>query len=99
MRHSPFFNAGAAFAYIVTIVLVIRFVLRPMDGEESILVPMFMLSLFVLSAATMAYLFFFEPLMLYLGGRREEAVSFFLKTLGVFALCVAGLLLAAASFA
>ena len=82
----PFYFAFAAAAYIVLIVVGINTVgsiLR--DQEETILITMAMLSLFVLSAAIMGFLFLSEPLKLYIDGQKQQAVSFFLKTVGVFA--------------
>jgi hypothetical protein len=42
------------------------------------------ISLVVFSAATMAFLFFYRPLVLLLEHRSSEAVAFFLKTLATF---------------
>ncbi|MEK7176936.1 MAG: hypothetical protein AAB719_01395 [Patescibacteria group bacterium] len=61
------------------------FSIDPDGREETILMPILMLSLFVLSAAVMGYLFVYEPLRLHLDNQRQEAVSFFLKTVGTFA--------------
>lgn len=61
--------------------------------EESIFVPIAMLSLFVFSASTMSYLFLYEPLCLLLDGKRKEAVVLFFQTLGVFAASAVVLLL------
>jgi hypothetical protein len=51
-------------------------------------------AVFVLSAAMMAYLFFYQPVLMILDGRREEAVKFFFKTVGIFAVATAVLLAA-----
>ena len=85
MLKKPSFRALAAVAYIILIVFGInRFsVLFP---EETIFIPMVMLSLFVLSAAVMAFLFFYEPFRLYIDGKKEDALKFFGKILGFFAL-------------
>ena len=88
---SPYLNALLAAAYIVFIVLVMNtFVDNPAleNSKSSILIPMAMLSLFVLSAAVMGFLFVYKPLTLYLDDKKHEAVLFFAKTLGVFAICV-----------
>lgn len=53
--------------------------------EDSVIMPMAMLSLFVLSASIMGYLFCYTPLALLLEGKEEEASRFFLKTAGTFA--------------
>jgi hypothetical protein len=55
----------------------------------TILIPMTMLSLFVLSAAVMGFLFLSEPLYLLMENRKQEAILFFGKTVGIFACFVA----------
>jgi len=79
----PFTYALAAALYIVIGVLVGNAGL-PFLPQKSILIPMVMLSLFVLSAAIMGFLFLSEPLQLYLDGHKKEAVAFFTKTVGFF---------------
>lgn len=44
-----------------------------------------MLCLLVLSVALMAFLFFYEPVLLLLDDKRPEAVRFFLGTVAIFA--------------
>src|SRR5258705_5173767 len=80
----PFLHALAAALYIVIIVLSINGVTSFLP-QQTILIPMVMLSLFVLSAAVMGFLFLSEPLKLYLDGQKQESVEFFGKNLGVFA--------------
>lgn len=80
----PFFYALAAVLYIVIIILCGN-ALSPFIPEETILIPMAMLSLFVLSAAIMGFLFLSEPLILYMENKKREAILFFAKTVGVFA--------------
>jgi hypothetical protein len=88
MTKNPFLNAALAALYIVLVVLVVDTLTSGNGGEETILVPMAILSLFVLSAAVMGFLFIYEPFNLYFGGDKQKAVSFFLKTLGAFAVFV-----------
>lgn len=59
--------------------------------EQTPAIPIIMLSLLVLSVALMGYLFFYRPLELFMDGRRHEAATFFLKTIGTFALIGVGL--------
>jgi hypothetical protein len=82
----PFINALSAAVYIVLIVLGIfsTTVFFP-DAKETIVIPMAMLSLFVLSAAVMGYLFVAEPIYLLVDNKKKEAVEFFAKTVGFFA--------------
>ncbi len=89
MTTRPIWHAIAATSYIVLIVSGI-FSLGFLDGkEETILIPMTMLSLIVLSVAVMGYLFFFEPVRLLTAGKVPEAAKFFLHTVGAFAVFTA----------
>ena len=86
MTTNPFYNASLAIIYIV--VLVSGAILGPrlLGGpEESIIYPMLGLAVFTLSAAVMAYLFFYQPVIMFLDGQREKGVKLFLQTIGVFA--------------
>ena len=80
----PFFYALAAILYIVIIILAINS-FSSFIPEQTILIPMAMLSLFVLSAAIMGFLFLYEPLHLYVENKKKEAVVFFTKIVGIFA--------------
>ncbi len=82
----PFLFALVATVYIVFIVNVISTVASVLHNqEETIFIPITMLSLFVLSAAVMGFLFLSEPLQLFLENKKQEAVIFFGKTVGIFA--------------
>jgi membrane protease YdiL (CAAX protease family) len=82
----PFVHALLAALYIVGIVLTINFVGSALKSQnETLIIPMTMLSLFVLSVAVMGYLFLSEPLRLFLENRKPEAVTFFAKTVAIFA--------------
>lgn len=82
----PFLHALAAAIYILVIVSVINFGGTALKArEETIIIPMTMLSLFVLSAAVMGFLFLSEPLSLLIESKKQEAVVFFGKTVGFFA--------------
>ena len=86
MTRNPYINALLAGGYIVLVVLLITYgpaFVR--EKPDTILAPMAMLSLLVLSAALMAYLFFLQPVLMYVEGKRREAVELFMKTLGAFA--------------
>lgn len=81
---NPFAYASFAALYIICIVLGINSTSSFAGQNETILIPMAMLSLFVLSAAVMGFLFVSEPLFLFLENKKKEAISFFLKTVGYF---------------
>jgi hypothetical protein len=86
MTKNPLYNALAAFLYIVCIVLLMNWAGNNDILETSLFMPIMMLSLFTLSAAVMAYLFLYQPLMLYLEGKKKEAINLFIKTLIIFAI-------------
>ena len=85
MRWNPFLNAACATGYIGGIALLLQFIssLRH-DTSDNLLGSMGALSLLVLSAAVMGFLFFYYPVVLLVENKRSEAASYFLKTLGTF---------------
>lgn len=54
------------------------------DTPDTLLDGVGVMSLFVFSAAIMAFLFFYRPVVLLIEHKKAEAVSYFLKTLGTF---------------
>lgn len=42
------------------------------------------LSLLTLSVAVMAYFFFYQPLQLFVDGKKKEALRYFSQTVGIF---------------
>jgi hypothetical protein len=83
---NPLYNAVLAEGYICLVASVMFYGQPFVRGEDAVIMPIAMLSLVVLSAALMSYFFFYAPLALFLEGKKEEAVHFFLKTVGSFAL-------------
>jgi len=86
MTRNPYLNALCAGLYIVFIVLLIFYgptFVR--DKPDTILAPIAMLSLLVLSVAFMGYTFFFQPVLMYLEEQKREAMELFTKTLVAFA--------------
>jgi hypothetical protein len=85
MQANPYAYAVAALSYIAVVALFMRFIetLRH-DTPDTLVDGMGFLSLFVLSVATMAFLFFYQPVVLLLEHKKREAVTFFLKTLFTF---------------
>ncbi len=84
MTQNPFINACAALAYIIAIVLAIFYGGPAIGPKETIFIPMAMLSLFVFSAATMGYIVLYQPLVLFLEGKKLEATNLFLTTMAIF---------------
>ena len=79
-------NAVGTAIYVVLIVLFI-FSLQIFQKEEDIIIiPMAMLLLFVCSAAITGFLVFGKPIMLYIDGKKREAVSLLGYTIGILAL-------------
>ncbi|KKT62266.1 MAG: hypothetical protein UW88_C0001G0123 [Candidatus Collierbacteria bacterium GW2011_GWD2_45_10] len=63
-----------------------NFATQPLKNKpDTFFAPIVFLSLLTLSVAVMAFLFFYQPLMLFLEGKKKEAVNLFLKTVGIFA--------------
>ena len=89
MTKKAILNAVLAELYIIALVWVMDNVIMETGLEDVILIPIMMLSLFVLSAAVMGYLFVYEPGRRYLDGEKKEAVELFLKTVGIFAIIAA----------
>ncbi|MBP9668848.1 MAG: hypothetical protein KBE09_00995 [Candidatus Pacebacteria bacterium] len=100
MSRSPLYNALAALGYIVGIVSLIfvtpKIIPTP---EESIFIPIGMLSLLVLSVSVMAYIFFYQPVVMLLKGEHVEAGELFIRTVGIFAIGVALVFLIALAIA
>lgn len=86
MTKNPIINALSASAYIVLGVTVMSFVSQSLRNKpDTFFAPVLFLSLFTLSVAVMAYLFFYQPVMLLIDGKKKAAVDLFIKTVGVFA--------------
>ena len=86
----PFLHALGAALYIVFIVIIMQgasYLLKSQNG--TFVIPMTVLSLFVLSAAVMGYLFLSEPFYLFMENKKRESIAFFGKTVGFFACFVA----------
>lgn len=87
MRWNPLISALLAAAYIGGVVLFMHFIEgRRHDTPDTLLDGMGVLSLLVFSAATMGLLFFYQPVVKLIEGKRAEAIAYFLKTLGIFGL-------------
>lgn len=95
-KHGLLFSSLAV-AYIAGITALMHGMERWVGGrEDSVLAPIAFLMLFVVSAATMGMLVFGKPVMLYMDGKKREAVLMAVYTTGclaVFTLIILGLLL------
>lgn len=82
----PFLYASAAAGYIIIIIAIAQIsslLLKSQNG--TFVIPMTVLSLFVLSAAVMGFLFLSEPLQLLIEHKKQEAIIYFAKIVGFFA--------------
>ncbi|HRR94803.1 MAG TPA: hypothetical protein P5083_01535 [Candidatus Paceibacterota bacterium] len=91
MTKKPIYNALAATIYIVLIVLFINsidFIETGYSNEnlQQFIMPIIMLSLLTLSVATMGYIFFYQPIILFLENNKKEAVKYFIQTILFFAI-------------
>jgi hypothetical protein len=91
MNKNPYYNAVLASAYIVFVGMFMSNARLFFGEHDTALTPVMVLSLFVLSAAIMGYLFIGEPIMLFLDGHKKQAVDFFWRTVATFA-CITILL-------
>lgn len=86
MTKNPFLNALSASGYIVIVVSVMTFLSQTQKNKpDTFLAPILALSLLTLSVAVMAYVFFYQPLQLFLDGKKKQAINLFLQTVAVFA--------------
>ncbi len=86
MTKNPLYNALLASGYVVLVISCIFGASQLVGNEaESLLFPIAGLSVFVLSAAVMAYIFFYQPVLMLIDGARQAAVKLFLQTVGIFA--------------
>ncbi|WKZ23859.1 MAG: hypothetical protein QY312_03795 [Candidatus Dojkabacteria bacterium] len=86
MTKNPLAHALAANVYIVLVVVIMNATATIEHDAPMLVMPILFISLFTLSAAVMGYLFGYYPLALFLEGKKKEGVSFFLKTVGYFAI-------------
>ena len=84
MTKNPFINAFAAALYIAGVASLMYYAPK-VEVNGGVIMPLTVLSLLVLSVLTLGYLFFAQPIQLYLDGEKKEAVTLFIKTAGVFA--------------
>ncbi|HSW48475.1 MAG TPA: hypothetical protein VLG67_05345 [Candidatus Saccharimonadales bacterium] len=85
MTKNPFLNALSAVFYIVAVASFMFYGTKHIAQDKTVFIPIAMLSLVTLSAAMMGYIFFFQPVQMYLDGKKKVAVDLFLKTLAIFA--------------
>lgn len=96
MKFRPYLHAVSATAYIGAIVLFMHYIesLRH-DTPDTIIDGLGAISLLVFSASVMAFLFFYHPVRLLIENQKQEALSFFIKTVATFGVTTALILVLA----
>jgi hypothetical protein len=85
MSRNPIINALAASSYIILVVLVMNLATQPFRNKpDTFGAPLIMLFVLTLSVAIMAFLFFYQPVILFIEGNKKEAVNLFTRTVGIF---------------
>ena len=77
-----FIHAAGTFMYICGVALIFFNAQKIFGETKSFLIPVMMLTLFVLSASITGLLVLGRPMWLYLDGHKKEAVTFLFATLG-----------------
>lgn len=89
MSTNPFINAFAAITYITLVASIMFYISHAAEPIEGLIIPVSILSLFVLSAAMMGYIFLLQPVLFLFKGKLQEAKKLFLSTVAIFA-CITG---------
>jgi len=55
------------------------------NKPDTFFAPVVFISVLTLSVSVMAFLFFYQPLRLFIDKKQKEAVNLFVKTVGIFA--------------
>ncbi len=86
MSKNPIINALSASGYIILVVAVFNFISRTKGHKpDTVFAPVIFLSLLTLSVVVMAYVFFYHPLLLFIDGKKKQALTLFFRTMAVFA--------------
>jgi hypothetical protein len=82
MNKTSFFNALSTVVYISVVATIMQNANRIFGTHDNSVTPIAVLLLFTLSALTIGGLVLGKPLMLYIDGKKKEAVTMFLQTAG-----------------
>lgn len=86
MSTNPLLNALGASGYIVLVAAVFTFISQTQRNQsDTFLSPIIFMSLLTLSAAVMAFLFFYQPVQLLISGKKQQALDVCVKTIAIFA--------------
>lgn len=85
MSKNPIANALGASVYILLVVSVMNFITQTLgDKPDTFFAPVVFLSMLTLSAAVMAFMFFYQPLTIFIEGKKKQAVNLLVQTIGTF---------------
>lgn len=94
MSKNPFINAIGASSYIILVVSIITFISQTQKNKpDTFFAPIIFLSLLTLSVVFMAYVFFYQPIQLFIEGKKKQGINLFVHTVGVFAAITAIILI------
>ena len=86
MFKNPLLNALSASGYIFLIATVMNLLSEKLRNKpDTFFAPITVLSVLTLSAAVMAFIFFYQPLQLFIDGKKKLALRLFAQTVGIFA--------------
>lgn len=87
MTKNPIINAISASGYIVLVAAVLNYISANFgDKPDTVFAPVIFLSLLTLSVVMMAFFFFYQPIQLFVDGKKKEGIKLFVRTLGFFAI-------------
>ena len=81
-----FIDAVGTAVYVILVVLLVSSMQVFSSEKETIVIPMAMLLLLVCSAAITGFLVFGKPVMLYIDGKKREAILLLSYTIGILVL-------------
>lgn len=85
MTKNPILNALSAYVYVIFVVSIINFLSQMLGNKpDSPFAPIFLLSMLTFSVSFMAYVFFYQPMILLFDGKKKEGFRLFIKTVGIF---------------
>jgi len=85
MTKNPLINSASALGYVILVSIVMNYMSTINNGKpDTMFAPIAFLSLFTFSAALMGYFFLYQPIQLYLDGKKKEATNLFTRTLLYF---------------
>ena len=86
MSRNPIINALSAAGYIGLVTYIFNLISQTHRNKpDTAFAPVVFLSLLTLSVTVMAFLFFYQPLQLFIDGKKKQAANLFIQTVGFFA--------------